>query len=851
MNCLILAPHQDDEIILCGSFIGNLNNRGYEIYVVFMTNGDYDAGIGRIRLREAIEALKIYDITGDHIIFMGYSNEYDARDPHIYNAPKGQIMHSKYGNAVTYGLPEHPEYCYIRHGIHHDYTRENLYTDLYEILGEIHPALIFVTGEEVHPDHSANSLLFDEVLGNMMRRDTGYHPVVLKKPEYHTAWIGAEDFTKENNLSAKFDYRTPKAVVNGAYSWFFDPYLRWHERIRIPVDLDAVQRVKKALEMYHSQNAIAHFSMLMNSDVVFWHRRTDSITYAANITVTSGNAGYLNDFKRNDSADIRRKDSEIWHQDESMWRPIDGDDAPEITIRFDGHYEINQVIIYQEYNPKSIVSDCSVIADGIGEIWRDSLCRFGKTKISFAAVTSDAVHIRINACSDKMTDIGISEVEVYSVAHEYEEMIKIMVNDQFVYEYVVIPNVRQKISIYSVSSIGEPRNRIPKEYVVEIYDEKGASVPLEQVIDNNWNIIPMAFDEQSLLVRVIGESGLSDQITIKYPKVEKKARIFFVGTPNHWNSGDHFIAQATIDYLTHHFPEHGIVEIQVNDFEQKFQQLKKIVNQYDIFVMQGGGNMGNVYPVNEEIRRKIITTFSRNCIVVFPETIYYENTAIGQYELLSSKKIYSDAEKLVLCARESKSYELMRCYYPNSRVVLVPDIVCSMNMDIALERERDGASLFFRNDGEKAISNDTSETIIRELKSRNISYSYRDMIYHHNKGYSGKANRKAIIRTKLLEIKGSRLVITDRLHAMILCVMTGTPCIVVHGYNHKIPDTYKTWFQNVPYVQLISEPRDIGFAIDHVVNAKADTEKIVTELEKHFDELTNVIKGVFDYEKVD
>lgn len=190
MRCVVLAPHQDDEIILSGSIMNRIKTMGYDVFIVFMTNGNYDESVHNIRLKESLEVAKIYGIPEDHIVFMGYSNEYDLAGPHIYNASRGEVVKSQYGVDTTYGLENHPEYCYVKHGIHHKYTRENIFADLFEIVDELRPQLIFATGEEIHPDHAANSMLLDEVLGCLMRDDSGYRPIVLKKPEYHTAWIG-------------------------------------------------------------------------------------------------------------------------------------------------------------------------------------------------------------------------------------------------------------------------------------------------------------------------------------------------------------------------------------------------------------------------------------------------------------------------------------------------------------------------------------------------------------------------------------------------------------------------------------------------------------------------------------
>lgn len=415
MKILILVPHQDDEIILCGSFLHTILDNGSDVHVVFMTNGNYEPSVHALRLEEALQVLGMYGVSEDHVIFMGYANEYDAGESHIYNAPASIELHSQYGASETYGLPGHPEYCFQKHGIHHKYTRDNLVNDLYEILDEMRPDLIFATGEEIHPDHSANSLFLDEVLGQILNEDSSYRPLVLKKPEYSTAWFGPEDFSEVNNPPAVFDYKNPYVFVNGHRSWFYDPYLRWKDRLSIPADAEAPGLVRRALELYASQDAIKHFNMLVNSDVVFWPRRTDSLMYEAVVRCSSGEARYLHDFKRNDTTDLKRKNRDIWNQDASVWRPAVDDEQPCIHIAFEKKRTVKEVVIYQEFCPRCLIIDCCLENEKGQVLWRGPLEKKRATVIKLAYVEVQALFIRVCGCANrKRYQPGITEIEIFS-----------------------------------------------------------------------------------------------------------------------------------------------------------------------------------------------------------------------------------------------------------------------------------------------------------------------------------------------------------------------------------------------------------------------------------------------------
>lgn len=414
MNILILIPHQDDEIILCGSFLNSLIVNGHDVHVVFMTNGNYEPSVHTIRLEEALQVMAWYGVPEDHVVFMGYANEYDARGPHIYNAPHGMVLRSQYGTDETHGLPTHPDHCYQKHGVHHKYTRENLVGDLYEIMNELRPEVIFATGEEIHPDHSANSLFLDEVLGKILHENVNYRPWVLKKPEYSTAWFGPEDFSETDNPPATFDYKRPYVFVNGHRSWFYDPYLRWKDRVRILAEPDAPTMVRRALELYASQNAIQHFKMLLNRDVVFWPRRTDSLMYGAKVGCSSGNTVYLHDFKRNDTNDLKRKQRDIWKQNVSIWRPDENDVIPVISIQFKQKCVIHEIVIYQEFCPKCLITMCH-IEDGDGRLlWKGALEKKRATLIKLNDIETKKFSIKIIGRANQRYQPGITEIEVFS-----------------------------------------------------------------------------------------------------------------------------------------------------------------------------------------------------------------------------------------------------------------------------------------------------------------------------------------------------------------------------------------------------------------------------------------------------
>lgn len=891
---LIFAPHQDDELILCGGFLKEMSEM-HDVYIVFMTNGDYEVAMRTTRLRESLNVGKLYGINKENIIFLGYANEYDIKGPHIYNAKENEIVMSQYGNSITYGLETHPEYCYLREKEHHDYSRNNLRQDLKNVLLDILPDIIFATDAEIHPDHKANSLFLDEVLGEILKEKNDYTPIVLKKPGYMTSWFSENDYAIINNESTKFSQSCVR--VNGHRALFSNPYLKWNERIRLPIGKSVRESDKnknvlyKALKEYRSQNAVNHYEMMLNSDVVFWQRRTDSLTYGANVEVTSGTAEYLNDFKVVDCSSIKRKPTESWRIDQSIWRPSLDDRHPRIDFILNRSESISEMVFYQEYYPESRIVRCHVIFDDIEEIEIGELRINGVTCVEFTPIKAKIVSFVIDEVSNPDIAPGITEIEIFKEKEDKLLFSKIMIQDNFVYNYHLKNRFSMPVSVYEYYENGISKKTSLKDYIVKtdnleirnnyihISDNRISgnitkSVVMEIIhkdfpnIKDSIRLIPDISDKinfHALLEGCIsGSNGiysgkLSDKIaSLSYgeqrenmgeyvkefirgyicddyrKKNRTQKKVFFIGTPDHCNIGDHAITVATYKVLRAVLGDIDIEEIAIMDFARKLPYLLHNIRPDDLIILQGGGNMGNIYWRNERIRREVITHFPKNMKIIFPETIYYDKTTDGRKDFELSKRVYKNSNTIIF-AREQKSYEIMKEAYPWSKIFLVPDIVCYLApYDVCEKREKVG--LCFRNDLEKSVSNSECKRIYEAIAMRGEKADLFDMMYPSN-WKVGKSSRKKIVEKKIRELASYKYVITDRLHGMILCFITGTPCVAISKYNHKIQSFYDTWFKDVSYIRCLNSSDNVEHEISYLNSLENGNPN-----KMNFEELTKILE---------
>ena len=277
--------------------------------------------------------------------------------------------------------------------------------------------------------------------------------------------------------------------------------------------------------------------------------------------------------------------------------------------------------------------------------------------------------------------------------------------------------------------------------------------------------------------------------------------VFLILTPEHGNLGDHAIAHAEIELLT----RFGVNYIEITG--RRLNEMKW-ANQLDAFngfpiLINGGGNLGTLWIGVEETQREIIQKNPRSMICILPNTIFYEDSEWGREELQNSIRIYNRHKRLTIYAREQASYDFMKPIYKDVR--LVPDMVLSLKKD-GYTFERKGCLLCFRGDCEKTRTPE-QEDVIRQQ----AVLLFGDLVADTDMLKPGSVpaeQRKRALTEKFEQFTGAKLVITDRLHGMIFCAITGTPCIVIDSKSPKVRGCYE-WIKHLDYIRFVDRPEDI------------------------------------------
>lgn len=324
----------------------------------------------------------------------------------------------------------------------------------------------------------------------------------------------------------------------------------------------------------------------------------------------------------------------------------------------------------------------------------------------------------------------------------------------------------------------------------------------------------------------------------KFGHINKNA-VFVIGAPEHANIGDSAIFLAEVMFLkTCGIAEKDIKCIEIKAFLNDIDTIKLFIKKHHLICNIGGGNMGNQYWKEEMVRRKALTYFPDNRIVIFPQTIFFQGKDKERDEK-ESINYYTDKRNLTLVAREKTSFDIMSSLYSDTNILLTPDIVLSTrssDYDVK-ENKRSGVLFCLRSDAEKIIDDSIWIELQNEIKSKNLDVKITDM-------YSDipitSETRKEVVKTKMQEFADAELVITDRLHAMIFSAITSTPCIAFGNYNHKVSGMFD-WISYLPYVRYVENVKEAELAFDELIKLKDcffDNEPLI----RYFEQIKKIIE---------
>lgn len=316
----------------------------------------------------------------------------------------------------------------------------------------------------------------------------------------------------------------------------------------------------------------------------------------------------------------------------------------------------------------------------------------------------------------------------------------------------------------------------------------------------------------------------------KNDKVKKSSEhgIVYVLAPSYSNLGDVAIFVKSIEFLK----KYSNLPIKVVLYSRQCVNKKNILRlplyDDDLIVIQGGGNMGEVYSAEEYCRQNIVKWFSKNRIISMPQSVWFGKEK-KNYIFNRARKIYSSHKNLTIFTRDFPSFDFCKKNF-HCDVRICPDMVLSATPQRIYEYQKNRKILLcLRKDIESHLSSDFSKKIETYLAQNNFSFEYWDTDDLSGRNIENKTER---IQQVLEYFNKFQFVITDRYHGTILSYISETPCIGLDNSYGKVKNGF-VWFKNCNYmfyadgfeqiVSLISKIEKLeSFDIDQELQSKFD-----------------------------
>lgn len=458
LKVLVFVPHQDDEINTVGTLLYSLAQCKAQITLVYATNGDWEH-TAEVRFKEAVNAVGILGVTEDNIYFMGYGDTLNSNDKSHIFYHKNTVARSPAGHTETYGTDTHPDFAFLHEKQHHSYTSENYLNDLLSIIRKTEADIIIATDFDHHADHRMLSLYLDKAIGIIRKENPSYSPEIWKRFAYPLAYNAVADYSSVNNAETK---RPVIGVTNDyVYDMIGSFYYIWKDRIRFPVP--KIARVSRlwdniicnALEQHKSQRIIAKSKRLLNSDEIFWSRRTDSISHTAQVSVSSGNGTCLNDFM---VYNVDNVDVVVPEFTNCCWKPETEDPDKRAEFKWNKPVSIAKMILYGAVSADSKINAVQItLSNGFSKIVTDLPQNGNPLEISLG-IQENITSCTLRILSVSGNNYGISECEIYSSTAFISKVLpfcKILIGDNFVYDYFVNKKVTTiPLTVYTYGITG-------------------------------------------------------------------------------------------------------------------------------------------------------------------------------------------------------------------------------------------------------------------------------------------------------------------------------------------------------------------------------------------------------------
>lgn len=282
-------------------------------------------------------------------------------------------------------------------------------------------------------------------------------------------------------------------------------------------------------------------------------------------------------------------------------------------------------------------------------------------------------------------------------------------------------------------------------------------------------------------------------------RLNKSNNIYIFLACDYANLGDYAITKAQKQLLQQFYPDRTLWVFPTKYTYIALKTVMKTGKKNDLVTIIGGGNMSELYYGYERKRNLIVKCLPHNNIISFPQSIGFSENYYGKLAQKRSAAIYSRHKHMTFMARDKKSFKTMLTLFPNNKIVLIPDVV--LTLSLWTTSIRNNIVIAIRNDREGILTEQEKKELISSIST--LDYNIK---FHDTTEVPNTIQLENAFASLIHDFSSAKLIVTDRLHGMILAYVTGTPAIVIPNSNGKIEYGYE-WILNCNYIRLLKKDK--------------------------------------------
>jgi pyruvyl transferase EpsO len=288
--------------------------------------------------------------------------------------------------------------------------------------------------------------------------------------------------------------------------------------------------------------------------------------------------------------------------------------------------------------------------------------------------------------------------------------------------------------------------------------------------------------------------------------------------PFHGNVGDSAIWLGEKQWLA----SHDVVILYEADAFSYREAAVRALPEDCVVLITGGGNFGDVWPLAQATREKVLSAFADRRVVQLPQTLHFEKPG----SLARAGDVIAAMADFTLLCRDNRSLQLAKDHFA-CRSLLCADMAFALGTQPVSEPEVSCLWLA-RGDKESALQRaklppsvqledwvgDEAKELQAErwqLLRRVVGSDVSDATAMTAFARANDALAAARLNRGVALLSKGRAIVTDRLHGHILSTLIGRPHVLIDNSYGKNRAFFETWTADSDQAQLI-DPRNSSSA---------------------------------------